>query len=283
VRINGEIARERDNDHKSLIDQTLRVSVHGKRQRLGSDLVNLQDRVVIVTGASSGIGLATAKLLAKQGSKLALVSRSKEKLEQLSAVLPNSLAVPADMTRISEIEGMVRKTMEHFGRIDVLTNCAGQGYDAPVEKTNVDTFHRIFDLDVVGPLVAMQQVIPIMRKRGGGVIVNVSSGTALMYLPYNGAYSGLKRALANISLTAREELKRDNIVVSVVYPYMTLTDFEKNTIKDAVPEGGEQDGGPPFPADTAEYVAQKIVEGIESGEAEIFAHDWMKSRVNANP
>jgi short-subunit dehydrogenase len=245
--------------------------------------MNLQDRVVIVTGASSGIGLATAKLLAKRGAKLVLVSRSKEKLERLSAELPDSLAVPADMTRISEIEGMVRKTMKHFGRIDVLINCAGQGYDAPVEKTNVDTFHRIFDLDVVGPLVAMQQVIPIMRKQGGGVIVNVSSGTALMYLPFNGAYSGLKRALANVSLTAREELKKDNIVVSVVYPYMTLTDFEKNTIKDAVPEEGEQEGGPPYPADTAEYVAQKILEGIESGEAEIFPHDWMKRRANTNP
>jgi short-subunit dehydrogenase len=77
-------------------------------------------------------------------------------------------------------------------------------------------------------------------------------------------------------------LKKDNIVVSVVYQYMTLTDFEKNTIKDAVPEGGEQDGDPSFPADTAEYVAQKILEGIESGEAEIFAHDWMKRRANSS-
>jgi short-subunit dehydrogenase len=245
--------------------------------------MNLQNRVAVVTGASSGIGLATAKLFAKQGARLVLVSRSKEKLEQLSAELPGSLAVPADMARVYEIEGMVRKTMEHFGRIDVLINCAGQGYDAPVEKTNVDTFHRIFDLDVVGPLVAMQQVIPIMRKQGGGTIINVSSGTALMYLPYNGAYSGLKRALANISLTAREELKKDNIVVSVVYPYMTLTNFEENTIKDAVPQGGEEGGGPPFPADTAEYVAQKILQGIKDGEAEIFAHDWMKRGVNANP
>jgi short-subunit dehydrogenase len=238
--------------------------------------VSLQNQVVIITGASSGIGLATAKLLAKQGARIALVSRSKEKLEQLSAEVPNSLAVPADMTLVYEIEEMVRKTMEHFRRIDVLINCAGQGYDAPVEKTNVDTFHRIFDLDVVGPLVAMQQVIPIMRKQGGGTIINVSSGTALMYLPYNGAYSGLKRALVNISLTAREELKEDHIVVSVVYPYMTLTDFEKNTIKDAVPQEGEQEGGPPFPPDTAEYAAQKILEGIRNGEAEIFAHDWMK-------
>jgi short-subunit dehydrogenase len=244
--------------------------------------MNLQGKAVIVTGASSGIGLATARLFSKRGAKLALVSRSVEKLKQLSAELPDSFAVPTDMTRVYEVKGMVRRTMEHFGRVDILVNCAGQGYDAPVEKTNVDTFHRIFDLDVVGPLVAMEQVIPIMRKQGGGTIVNVSSGTALMYLPFNGAYSGLKRALVNISLTAREELKRDGIVVSVVYPYMTDTNFEKNTIKDAVPEAEWQGGGPPFPADTADYVAQKILEGIESGEAEIFAHDWMKKGADAS-
>jgi short-subunit dehydrogenase len=245
--------------------------------------MKVQDKVAIVTGASSGIGLATAKLLAKQGAKLALASRSKEKLGQLSKDLQGSLVVPTDMTKIHEIKRMVNLTEEHFGRIDVLINCAGQGYDAPVEKTDIDTFHRIFDLDVVGPLVAMQRVIPVMRKQGGGTIVNISSGTALMYLPYNGAYSGLKRALANISLTARKELKKDNIIVSVVYPYMTLTNFEENTIKHPVPQSTEQEGGPPFPPDTAEYVAQKILEGIETGDAEIFPHDWMKKLAKQNP
>jgi short-subunit dehydrogenase len=121
----------------------------------------------------------------------------------------------------------------------------------------------------------MQQVIPIMRKHGEGAIINISSGTALMYLPNNGAYSASKRALAAISLTAREELKQDNITVSVVYPYITLTEFEKNTIK-ASGENEEEMGNAPFPPDSAEYAARKILEGIESGEAEIFAHDWMK-------
>jgi short-subunit dehydrogenase len=238
--------------------------------------MDVNNKVVIVTGASSGIGLATAKLLAEREAKLALASRSKEKLEKLSKEIPNSWAVPADMTNISEIKNMIEKAQNHFGKIDILVNCAGQGYDAPVEKTNIKTLRYIFDLDVVGPLVAMQQVIPIMRKQGGGTIINISSGTALMLLPNNGGYSSMKKALAHISLTAREELKKDNIVVSVVYPYMTLTDFEKNTIKDFVLESREQKEGPPFPPDTAEYVAQKILEGIETGEAEIFPHDWMK-------
>jgi short-subunit dehydrogenase len=242
--------------------------------------MDVQNKVAVVTGASSGIGLATARLLSKKGARIALVSRSKEKLERLSAGLPDSLVVPTDMTKILEIEMMIKEIEQHFGRIDILINSAGQGYDAPIEKTNINTFHYIFGLDVVGPLVAMQQVIPIMRKQGGGTIINISSGTALMHLPNMGGYSALKRALADISLTAREELKNDNIFISVVYPFMTLTDFEKNTIKDFVPEQEEQEGARQFPADNAEYVAQRILEGIESGEAEIFAHDWMKKRAN---
>ena len=246
------------------------------------DFMDIQNKVVIITGASSGIGYATAKLLSEKGAKLALVARSKEKLEQLSRKLRGSVVVPADMTKPDEIKNMVKHTEAHFARIDALINCAGQGYDAPVEKTDLGIFRHIFDLDVVGPLVAMQQVIPIMRRQGGGAIMNVSSGTALMYLPNNGAYSAMKRALANISLTAREELKNDGIFVSVVYPYITLTGFEKNTIRAPSLPQEEPQGKLPFQPDTAEYAAQKIIEGIEGEEPEIFAHDWMKKTANGN-
>jgi short-subunit dehydrogenase len=241
--------------------------------------VNIQNKAAIVTGASSGIGLATAKLLSSKGAKLALVSRSRAKLEHLSKELPEAVAIPADLSKSEAVQDMVRSAFEHLGRIDILVNDAGRGYDVPVANTDVDVFRYIFDLDVVAPVVAMKEVVPIMKKQGGGAIVNVSSGTALMYLPNNGPYSALKKALAHISITAREELKGDNIVVSVVYPYITLTSFEENTIKDASLQGIEEspEAREAFKrADSAEYAAQKIVEGIESGEAEIFAHDWMK-------
>jgi short-subunit dehydrogenase len=243
--------------------------------------MDLKGKVAIVTGASSGIGLATARLLSSKGAKLALVARSKGKLEKLAAELPDSIAVPADMTKINEIENMTNRTLQHFGKIDILINNAGQGYDAAIEKIDPDVFHCIFNLDVLGPVVAMQQVIPAMRRQRGGAIVNVSSGLAFIYLPSMSAYGSLKRALSHISLTAREELKDDKITVSVMYPYITATDFEKNTIK-AVPEEQNwepegEGGGAPFPPDTPEYVAQKIVDAIETGDAEVFAHDWMKN------
>ena len=238
----------------------------------------LEEKVAIVTGASSGIGLATAWLLARNGVKVALVSRSKKRLEELSKELPGSLAVPADMTVIPQVKKMVRRVLEHYGRIDILVNNAGRGYDAPVELIDVKTFQYIYDLNVIGPIVAMQQVIPIMRARGGGSILNISSGTALMDLPGMSPYASSKKALAGISLAARQELAKDGIVVSVAYPYITITGFEKNTIRAIpVPEGQIEPTGP-YPSDSAEFVAERLVEGILTGEAEIFSHEWQKAQ-----
>ncbi len=236
----------------------------------------VQDKVAIVTGASSGIGLATAKLLSKRGAKVTLASRSKSKLDELAKELKDSLAVETDMIDERSIKNMVSAAFEHFGRVDILINNAGRGYDTFVEKINPTQYQELFQLNIMGPLIAMQEVIPIMRRQGGGVIVNISSGTSFMDIPNLGAYSSLKRALNGLSLTAREELAKDKIVVSVVYPYMTATNFGKNIMGEDGPRSEVPDD-PIIPgADPPEYVASKILEVIESGVAELPVHEWMR-------
>src|ERR1035437_4230929 len=243
--------------------------------------MNVKDKIAIISGASSGIGMATAQLLAKNGAKVVLASRSLSKLQELSKKIPDSLVIQTDMTDEAQIKAMVAKTIEYFGRVDILVNNAGRGYDASIVDTDAKKFQELLNLDVIGPLAAMQAVIPFMQKQGGGSIVNISSGTALMALPNMSAYSSLKRALVGISLTAREELKDDKINVSVVYPYITLTDFEKNTLK-SKPQVQEEEWNPENSGlrsgDSAEYVAGKILEAIENGKAEVFVHEWMGKR-----
>lgn len=237
--------------------------------------MNLKNKVAIVTGASSGIGLATAKQLALKGVKVALVARSKEKLDKLSKELPDSFVFVTDMRVEKEVRDMVSKVMKHFGRIDILVNNAGRGYDSPIEKIDIKNYKEIFALNILGPLIAMEEVIPIMRKQKKGAIVNISSGTALGNYPGLGAYSSLKRALVGLSLTAAQEMKIEKISVSVVYPFITDTDFYKNIL--GKPRGSLMPDRANMPkADTAQYVAGKIEEAIISGAEEVFVHDWMK-------
>jgi len=127
---------------------------------------------------------------------------------------------------------------------------------------NISTVRYIYDLNIAGPLFAMQQVIPLMKNQGGRTIINISSGTALMHLPDMSAYSSSKRALAGISLAARQELKDDAIVVSVVYPYITLTNFEKNTIRESPDdEEGQQDASGPYPRIPQNMLHTKFLRG----------------------
>ncbi len=185
------------------------------------------------------------------------------------------MAVETDMRRTADIEKMIDETKKHFGRIDVLVNNAGQGLYGPIEETKPDDYREIYELNVLGPLIAMQKVIPLMRAQGGGAIVNVSSMVSKAYYPFLGAYASTKYALNAISLTARTELAKDNIIVSIVLPGMTKTDFGKNAIKSATSlETMSSRHRPNLPTpDSAEYIAEKILLTIENGQAEIYAHE----------
>lgn len=242
--------------------------------------MKIQDKVIIITGASSGIGKASAKFLAKKGARVVLVARSVDKLNKLSRELPGSFVVQADMTKEDDIKRMITKTFKQFGQVDILVNNAGRGYDAFIEEIEIKKFKDLLQLDLIGPLVAIQEVIPFMRKQGEGAIINISSGTALMALPGMSAYSSLKRALVGFSLTANEEFKKDNISVSVIYPYITDTEFEKNTIKtERIQTQSQGDGDWNPKVDPPELIAQLVLEAIETGKTELFAHDWMEKRI----
>lgn len=239
--------------------------------------MQIKGKVAIVTGASKGIGLATTRLLSKNGVKTVLVSRDEEKLEELVGEIPNSISIKADMTREVEIKNMIKQTLQYMERVDILINNAGQGYDSAIEDLDLKTVRKIYELNVFGPLMAMNEVIPVMKNLGGGAIVNVASGTALMALPDTAVYSSTKSALAQISRVAAEELKKDKIKVSVVYPYVTLTEFEKNTLRSGdIEYSDEWLKFLPHPPDPPEHAAQVILEAIVSGYPEVFAHDWMK-------
>jgi len=237
--------------------------------------MEIKNKVVIITGASGGIGLATAKLLSNKGAKVALVARSKDKLIALSKELPDSLPVVADMSKTKEVDKMIEKVEKYYGKIDILINNAGQGIYGAIEHINISDYKKIINLNIIGPLAAMQKIIPIMRKQGGGMIVNISSMVSKNYYPYLGAYASTKYALNAISLTARAELEKENIIVSVVHPGLTETDFGKNSIKSdetAKTMQSRNREGMPKP-DSAEYVAERILTAIENSKAETYAHE----------
>lgn len=227
--------------------------------------MDIAGRVVIVTGASSGIGAAFARLAASRDAKVVLAARRTARLTDLAAELPDAVAITADLRDPAQVRAVVEGALETFGRVDVLVNNAGQGLHVPVEHVQLEDFEAVMQLNVYAPLVAMQSAVPIMREQGEGAIVNVSSGTSRMVLPGVGAYAATKCALNQLSLTARSELADDGIVVSVVYPSVTDTEFHRS-----LRAGGFQGGGGGrFAPHPPELVAEAILQAIETGEAEV--------------
>jgi short-subunit dehydrogenase len=226
--------------------------------------VRLDGTVILITGASSGIGAATARLVAEQGGLLVLSARRADRLEALAQELPGALAVQADMRIPEQVRRLVETTLEYYGRIDALINNAGQGLHLPLEQVSLDDLVAITELNFYAPLIAMQAVIPAMRSQGAGAIVNVSSGTSRMVLPSVGAYAATKSALNMLSLVAREELAPDGIVVSVVYPSVTATEFHERLRAGDIPAGAGS-----LTPHSPEYVAKAIVRALHTGEAEV--------------
>jgi short-subunit dehydrogenase len=235
--------------------------------------MELKNKVVLVTGASMGIGLATARAVAAAGAKVALAARSTDKLTQLAEELQRAghdvLGVPTDMRNQAEVTQLVETTVQHYGQLDVLINNAGQAIAGTVAEVDVDQLRQVVDLNVFGPVYALQASVPKMRAHGGGIIINVSSMVSKMNLPGLGGYAATKAALNMLSDTARGELAPDNIRVITVYPRMTATDFGRNSLGNRQMRQQQRgNAAPSMVIDSPEYVAGKILEAIQKEPAE---------------
>ncbi len=230
--------------------------------------MEIEGAVCIITGASSGIGAATARLLNGLGARVVLAARRAERLDALAAELPGSLAVATDVTKREHLERLVARAVEAYGRVDVLVNNAGQGPHVPVEELDPADLRAIFELNVIAPLVGMQTVLPVMRSQSTGSIVNVSSATSLRVFPGLGGYSATKAALNMVSQVGRLELAGLGVTVSVVYPSVTASEFH-----DRLRAGHLASGARNIPRDPPKLVGEAIAFAISTGEAHVLVGD----------
>ncbi len=228
--------------------------------------MHIDGKVVLITGASEGIGAACAGVFRKRGARLSLMARSEQKLRAAGG--PDALVTAGDVTLPEARQAAVEGTIERFGGVDILINNAGMGLYSPAWDTPLDDARRLFELNFFAPLAMAQLVVPHMRKRGAGMLVNVSSVAGKTTLPWLTLYSASKYALGSLTDGLRMELARDGIHTMTVCPGYVRTDFQQHALG----------GGPPPKiarrkqfAITPEQCAEAIVRGVERGARTVMA------------
>lgn len=198
--------------------------------------MRIAGRTAIVTGASSGIGRATAFELAEKGANVVLAARSRDKLEAIADQIGGSshqtLVVTTDVTDRLAVEALVRRTIEEYDAVDILVNNAGIGLYAPIAGGSLENMRRIFDVNFFGAVHCMQAVVPYMVSQRRGHIVNVSSVAGKISPPYLGAYAATKHALVAASDALRAELAGAGVHVSTIYPGLTQSSFTEAMLQE---------------------------------------------------
>jgi NAD(P)-dependent dehydrogenase (short-subunit alcohol dehydrogenase family) len=190
----------------------------------------LRKTTAVITGATSGIGRETALGFARAGAKVVVAGRRRERLGELvrevEAKGGEALAVATDVADQAEVERLIEKALDRFGRIDTLVNNAGVGLAARFSETTIDDFRRVMDVNFWGAVYASKAVVPLMRAQSsGGVIINVSSILGKRGMPFETAYCASKFALAGFSEALRTEVMADRIEVSTIFPGAVETEI----------------------------------------------------------
>jgi NADP-dependent 3-hydroxy acid dehydrogenase YdfG len=237
----------------------------------------MNDRIVVVTGASAGIGAALAETVARQGARVVLASRREPELASVAVRIgSNASVVTADVTRRADVQRIVDQTLERFGRIDVWVNNAGRGITRAVSQLTDEDFDEMMLVNVKSVLYGMQAVLPHFRARGVGHIINVSSMLGRVpFAPFRSAYSAAKHAMNALSANLRMELRESHpgINVSVVHPGIVATEFGVKAL-----HGGPDSRRLPN-AQTAVEVAQVIADVIARPRADVYTRPGAQQMV----
>ncbi len=197
--------------------------------------MKLEGRTVLITGASQGIGAATARAFADHGVRLALLARSADRLQALAEELTRvrgvqALTVVADVSHKDEVLQAVAAVEQTFGAVDILINNAGVGMRSPVGEIDLAAAHHVFAVNYWGAIHCIEAVLPGMKARGDGLIVNISSIIGRRAMPHAAIYCGSKFALNALSESMRLELHGRQVRVVTFYPGVTRTDFSRNEL-----------------------------------------------------
>ncbi len=218
-------------------------------------------KTVWITGASSGLGEHTARILAKRGCKVAISARSEDKLQAIAASDENISAWPLDVTDAAACKATAAAIEAELGQIDLAVLCAGAWFQSSVDEMNVANYQKTFDVNVMGVVHGIDAVLPQMLARRGGHISWVSSVAGYGGLPMSASYGATKAALISMAESMKPELDAKGVELSVINPGFVKTDL---TAKNKFPM--------PFLMGV-EDAAQKMVEGLERGTFEI-AFPW---------
>jgi len=196
--------------------------------------MELAGKVVVVTGASMGIGEAIAKGFVEQGAKVVLLSRDAARVGAARVRIRHpeqTSPLHCDVRHREDIDRALALTLHHFGRVDVWVSNAGHGLLDSVAQMEMSACRDMFETNFFGAVAAIQAVVPVMRQQGGGTIINISSVAGHIPLPFHAAYSATKFALNAIGKAASLELKKEGIHILTVCPGYVRTAFGDNVVR----------------------------------------------------
>ncbi|SFQ15786.1 SDR family oxidoreductase [Salibacterium halotolerans] len=204
---------------------------------------NLKDKVVLMTGASSGIGEGTAKELSDNGAKLVLAARREERLQELTDEINqnggDAVYKVTDVTSREQLQELAQKALDQYGRIDVLVNNAGLMPLSFMDKLKIDEWDKMVDVNIKGVLYGVAAVLPTMREQKAGHIINISSVAGHTVGPGMSVYSGTKHAVRTITEGLRQEeaLAESNIRTTIISPGAVATELQETITDEDVLQG----------------------------------------------